>query len=141
MKLGRVMLSGTVLAAGLVAIGATARAQPQTPPSAQTWAGAEANNPTGQGATSPYGYCIAASQQSATLFLSDVIRGLTDQTHHVRERQWREYLGPRISAADIVECQGGFPSKTLDYEKRDSAGSELMRSQGVSRRVYTGWSG
>ena len=141
MKLGPVARGGTLLAAVLVGIGPTARAQPQTPPPAQPRGGTDANNPTGPGSTSLYGYCIAASQESATLFLSDVIRGLTDQTHRISERQWREYLGPRISATDGVECRGGFTSKTLDYEKRDAAASQLMRSQGVSQRVYTGWSG
>jgi hypothetical protein len=141
MKLGPATRRGTLLAAVLVAIGPTARTQPQTPPPAQTRAGTEANNTAAPGSTSLYGYCIAASQESATLFLSDVIRGLTDQTHRISERQWREYLGPRISAADAVQCRGGFPSKTLDYEKRDAAASEFMRSQGLSQRVYTGWSG
>ena len=142
MKLGPATRSGTLLAAMLVAVGAAARAQPQTPPSAQTRTGNEANSPvTAPATTTLYGYCIAASQEAGTLFLSDVIRGLTDQTRRISERQWREYLGPRISAADGVECRGGFPSKTLDYEKRDAAASQFMRSQGASQRVYTGWSG
>jgi hypothetical protein len=75
------------------------------------------------------------------VFLSDVVAGLTAATRRTSERRWREYLGIRITAADGVACQGGFRSKTLGYENRDAAASQLMRSQSASQRVYTGWSG
>jgi hypothetical protein len=126
-----------LLAATLVTVVGVARAQPQAPPPAQTPTGVGTETPT----TRLYGYCIASSQDTSTVFLSDVVPGLTLQTRRTNERRWREYLGVRITAADDVACQGGFPSKTLDYEKRDAAASQLMRSQSAGQRVYTGWSG
>lgn len=141
MKFGRPARRGLLLAAALAAAGAAARAQPQTA-TAQTGTGIDANPPATAGAAaSAYGYCIAASQESGTVFLSDVIRGLTAEKRRTGERRWREYLGTRITAADGVECRGGFPSKTLDYDSRDAAASQLMSSQSASQRVYTGWSG
>jgi hypothetical protein len=131
-----------LIAAALTAVAATSHAQPQTRPPDQTPTGIETQTPTtAPAATTLYGYCIAASQGSATVFLSDVIRGLIPETRRTSERRWREYLGVRISPADLVACQGGFPSKTLDYEKRDAAASQFMRTQSANQRVYTGWSG